>query len=313
MDDLGIGIRESRNYWARETEETAADGGGLWWSSERKREPSDGKGGPARIVGGVKDFEVLDLESERKVGDETVPDGALFGIKYKTVCINIPQYLSRLFRHVKEQGTAVIEDTVDSSGGLEGAVKDAKRIAMEYNPSMKEEDIFAVINCTGLGARHFVGSEEAAKLYPIRGQTILVKGEATKARSFVGFGDGAGEEELVYVIPRPGSGTTILGGCKQKDNWNGDVDEGLNGRIVDRVMRWGLAQELRTGRGREFEVLSFQVGLRPGREGGPRVEVQEGGKVDGAWVVHSYGHSGGGYQCSYGCAEEVADVIAGLE
>jgi D-amino-acid oxidase len=42
----------------------------------------------------------------------------------------------------------------------------------------------------------------------------------------------------------------------------------------------------------EFEVLSVQCGLRPAREGGPRVE---GEIVDGRWkVVHSYGHAGAG-------------------
>lgn len=53
----------------------------------------------------------------------------------------------------------------------------------------------------------------------------------------------------------------------------------------------GLAPELLGANG-EFEVLSSQVGLRPSRKGGPRVEVQvlEGGEV----IVHSYGHSGAG-------------------
>jgi D-amino-acid oxidase len=264
---------------------------------------------------GVKEFEVLDLKAERGIAweggeEERVPDGAIFGVKYKTVCINIPQYLSNLFRTLKEGGTAVIKADVDTSHGLEGAVRDSKRILMSHTSSIIEEDIFAVIDRTGLGARHLVGHLEAAKLHPIRGQPILVKSEASKARSFVEFGS---EDELVYVIPRPGSGTTILGGCKQVGNWSEDVDEELYKRILERVKRWGLAEELRMGRGREFEVLSWQVGLRPGREGGPRVEVESGGRVDGTWVVHSYGHSGGGYQCSLACAQEVAGIVAWLE
>lgn len=52
-----------------------------------------------------------------------------------------------------------------------------------------------------------------------------------------------------------------------------------------------LAPEL-VGENGEFEVLSSQVGLRPSRKGGPRVEVEilKAGEV----VVHSYGHSGAG-------------------
>ncbi len=52
-----------------------------------------------------------------------------------------------------------------------------------------------------------------------------------------------------------------------------------------------LAPELLSKDG-GFEVLSVQCGLRPAREGGPRVE---GEIVDGRWkVVHSYGHAGAG-------------------
>lgn len=52
-----------------------------------------------------------------------------------------------------------------------------------------------------------------------------------------------------------------------------------------------LAPDLVGGNG-EMEVVSEQVGFRPSREGGPRVEVEA---VEGRVVVHSYGHSGAGY------------------
>jgi len=75
-------------------------------------------------------------------------------------------------------------------------------------------------------------------------------------------------------IPRPGSGTTILGGCKQKGNWDAEVDEELDQRILERIKRFGLAEELRGKDGKgDFDVISSQVGLRPGRKGGPRVEI----------------------------------------
>ena len=52
-----------------------------------------------------------------------------------------------------------------------------------------------------------------------------------------------------------------------------------------------LVPELLDSNG-EFEVLSSQVGLRPGREGGPRVELEilRNKEV----VIHSYGHAGAG-------------------
>jgi D-amino-acid oxidase len=292
--NLGLGFKDNRTYWGKEGPETEGhDGRGLWW----------------RDV--VKDFEVLDLEKE-----EFVPEGAVMGAKYRTICLSVPQHLGYLMEKVREAGTNIIRAKVDVSHGLKGVVEDARRLAMESNKAVKEDNILALINCTGLAARHFVGAEEAAKLYPIRGQTILVKGEATMDRTYDDFPASSIEiekEELTYVIPRPGSGTTIFGGCKQAGNWDSKVDEELNGRMLERIKRWKLAEELRsTENGGEFEIVSSQAGLRPGRKGGPRVEIEGEKKVEGVWVVHSYGHAGAGYQSSAGCSEKVAEVVNGL-
>jgi len=49
----------------------------------------------------------------------------------------------------------------------------------------------------GLNAKRFLPDQEAEKLFPIRGQTILVKGEAAIARTFTDFEEG---DELVSLI-----------------------------------------------------------------------------------------------------------------
>ena len=67
-----------------------------------------------------------------------------------------------------------------------------------------------------------------------------------------------------------------------------EVDEETTREILGRAKE--LAPELVSEDG-GFEVLSEQVGFRPSREGGPRVEVEE---VEGKVVVHAYGHSGAG-------------------
>ena len=64
------------------------------------------------------------------------------------------------------------------------------------------------VNATGLSAKWVCGDES---MYPIKGQTVLVKGEARGARTWV--------DADLYVIPRPGSGTTILGGTREVGNW----------------------------------------------------------------------------------------------
>jgi glycine/D-amino acid oxidase-like deaminating enzyme len=74
----------------------------------------------------------------------------------------------------------------------------------------------AVVNATGLHARHFGGIEDH-KVFPIRGQTILVRNECAKMYS-MGADDRVPQGESTYIIPRACGGGTILGGCRQVDN-----------------------------------------------------------------------------------------------
>lgn len=55
-----------------------------------------------------------------------------------------------------------------------------------------------------------------------------------------------------------------------------------------------------------LDIIRHGVGLRPVREGGPRVEME---KIDGISVVHNYGHGGHGYQASFGCAEAAVKLV----
>lgn len=138
-------------------------------------------------------------------------------------------------------------------------------------------------------------------MYPTRGQTILVRGEAERASTIEGI------EAIRYVIPRKGSGTSILGGTKEVGNWDAEADERTTEEILEGCKV--LAPELlRDG---EFEVVKAQVGLRPSREGGARVEREIVEGEGGRWrVVHNYGHSGAGYQNSVGCARKVVELVS---
>lgn len=63
------------------------------------------------------------------------------------------------------------------------------------------------VNACGLGAKELVPDDG---MVPVRGQTVLVRGEAKHAKTM---------NENRYAIPRPGSGTTILGGTREVGNW----------------------------------------------------------------------------------------------
>ena len=60
-----------------------------------------------------------------------------------------------------------------------------------------------------------------------------------------------------------------------------------------------------------LDVIRHEVGFRPHREGGPRIEkeVMDDAHLGALKVVHSYGASGFGYQSSYGMANTVVTLV----
>ncbi|KAI7240950.1 hypothetical protein KC330_g945 [Hortaea werneckii] len=194
----------------------------------------------------------------------------------------------------KSLGVKVIKARMGTDAGLANVLKSAAAIASEDSQRHKSPpDCF--VNASGMGAKKLCGDEA---MYPIRGQTVLVKGEARRIRTQLGEGYNA------YCIPRPGSGTTILGGTKEANDWSEDVDPATTDKILRQCSF--IVPELLTGTDGGFEVISVQCGLRPGRRGGARVEIE---KVVGLNVVHAYGHAGAGYQNSVGSARLVVKLV----
>lgn len=156
-----------------------------------------------------------------------------------------------------------------------------------------------------------------------------------------------------YIIPRPG-GEVICGGtylvrfiffvgsyrercianvsrARQVGNYDLSVDPPTINRILQHCLR--LDPSISTdGTLEGIEILRHNVGLRPARRGGPRVEVErvafplERGKSKLALgtahassskqrrevpVVHAYGFSSAGYQQGWGAGLEVAELVQG--
>lgn len=132
-----------------------------------------------------------------------------------------------------------------------------------------------MINATGLGARSLLGVEDP-KVFPARGQTVLVK--APQVRQCMSAKDSSRMPSTglqTYIIPRPGpDGHVILGGTFLKDNYSTLPDMAQAERILKETYK--LCPALGGGKGwKEIEVVSHNVGLRPAREGGARVELEE--------------------------------------
>ena len=229
--------------------------------------------------------------------------------------INTPVYLQYLFDTAVKLGATTVRETLPKSSTLEGVLRHATEIIQFHNlrssspdvPSPPRPKIDAFVNATGLGARSLLPDQT---VYPIRGQTVTVKGEAkcittieSKPTSSARRSLEPSEPNIIYALPRPHSGTTILGGTKQAGNWNTTPDSKTTKRILENAKRW--APELLNAKG-EFDVVSVQVGLRPGRTGGARVELET---LGGFVVCHSYGNAGAGYQNSVGSAQKVVKLL----
>ena len=225
---------------------------------------------------------------------DKLPPGVVGGFYHKSVCINVPVYLGWLL------GSCVKNGVVIKRGTLEH-ICDAAGLHSSGGPA----DV--VINCTGLGSRKLGGIEDG-KMYPIRGQIVVVRNETNGVSRSAINGSDESPDEVMYAMGRAVGGGTVLGGCRQVGRWDSTPDEALAKRIMQRCVE--LCPDL-VGEGQGIEGLSVvrhSVGLRPQREGDIRIEREvvpdcrdgHGQEGAGVVVVHNYGHGGYGYQSSYG-------------
>ncbi|MFE9690202.1 FAD-dependent oxidoreductase [Micromonospora sp. NPDC005806] len=208
-----------------------------------------------------------------RVAGERLPTGYLDGYELSVPVVDMAMHLPWLLGQLETAGVAVRTRYV-------GDLADAF------------EDVDAVVNCTGLGSRELIND---ATLMPVRGQVIVV----------AQFGltewllDQTDPEQLVYVVPR--SDTVLLGGTAEEGDEDLDVRPKTTAEILKRCIELVPALD-------KARILSHRVGLRPGR---PTVRL-ETEFIDRGPVVHCYGHGGAGVTLSYGCAEDVAELVSGL-
>lgn len=143
-----------------------------------------------------------------------------------------------------------------------------------------------VVNCAGLGGR-LLGSDPT--VVPASGQVVYVEQFGLDRWSL----DTTTPEGPTYVIPR--SRDVVVGGTDAEGDWSRTPSPEVAASILERGAR--LVPALATAR-----VLRHKVGLRPVR---PEVRLERDGRV-----IHCYGHGGAGVTLSWGCAEEVAALVA---
>ncbi|KAJ2706142.1 hypothetical protein FB645_001899 [Coemansia sp. IMI 203386] len=244
------------------------------------------RGTKPRFLGYVKGVQKI----ERRLW----PQNAVFGYSYDSVIVNVPLYMSWLAAEFKSLGGTV------RKGELEH-ISDALRY-------VEGGRCVAIVNCAAMGS-YSLGGVGDTSVYPIRGQTLLVRAPHVDLTVTV---PGSSEDRATYVIPR-GDGTVILGGVFEKGSADARQDIQTTDEILHNCL--GVCPQLLSHHpaGRSFDnpvskadveelrkkIIAINVGFRPSRKGGPRLEVQRMGEIA---VIHNYGQSSYGYQTSWGYA-----------
>ena len=166
------------------------------------------------------------------------------------------------------------------------------RVVKKRLKSLQEIDgqYDVIVNCTGLGSRELVNDNQ---LYPVRGQTIIVKAPWVK-HAFSYIEDNKG----IDVLPR--ADNVLLGATEDIGDWSEHVDPLISKGIMERCCKYfpGLSTA---------PVVREVVGLRPGRKT-VRLEVDDT-ITKHSTVIHNYGHGGQGVTLFRGCALDAVNLV----
>lgn len=210
----------------------------------------------------------------RAATPDELPPGYRFGLRFAVPLVEMPRYLPWLLEQVRARGGELRRRRIGSLLELVG------------------DGVDAVVNCSGLAARDLVGD---TSVRPVRGQIVRV----TNPGLTLSVRDEHHPGGRAYVHPR--SDDCILGGTLEENSWDTRVDLPAAEAILRRCRE--IAPALAGS-----SVLEHLVGLRPGR---PTVRLEETAPLAaGVRVVHNYGHGGAGITVGWGCAREVAELLA---
>jgi D-amino-acid oxidase len=209
----------------------------------------------------------------KKLPAEELPDGYRFGFSTEVPLIETPIYMYYLVNRFVNTGGEIIK--------LKNDIKSIN----EY----LDVNIF-LINCTGLGSYSLFDDQN---MYPIRGQLVRTTNPGIKNI----YSDQDAHLALSYIVPRKSD--CILGGTADDHNWDTAVSKDISDQIMLKCKK--IVPELK-----DTIVLDNIVGLRPGRDK-VRLEYE---KLNFKYkIVHNYGHGGAGFTLSWGCAEEVSELV----
>jgi D-amino-acid oxidase len=151
-----------------------------------------------------------------------------------------------------------------------------------------------VVDATGVAARALASD---ARVRPVRTQVAVLTNPGLDAWWW---------DLTAPFSVLPHADTVVVEGPGEEDDWNPTPDPEAGRRLAERAAE--LVPLLR-----EARVLGVRVGLRPARPA-VRVEAEHRPSDEDAdrTVVHCYGHGSRGFTLSWGCADEVVRLVAGV-
>ncbi|KAI1266351.1 DAO-domain-containing protein [Xylariaceae sp. FL1019] len=171
---------------------------------------------------------------------------------------------------------------------------------------LKRFDADVIVNCTGLQSYTLAGDQS---VYPIRGALIRVINDGkdfpkVTAALTITADAAHSTNEIVFLVPR-NDNTLLIGGITEPHKY--DLDLTLESPIIRR-MRERCDKFLPGLKDARLDPdYPLSQGLRPFR--GTNVRVERELRRTGSKVVHSYGHGGAGWSLSFGCAQDVLELI----
>ncbi|SPO21723.1 uncharacterized protein UTRI_01207_B [Ustilago trichophora] len=275
---------------------------------------------------------VLDWYPDFKpIPSSSLSQGIGWGCTFSTLDINVPVYHRWLLhRFLSLSGRLVISEAASLRSAIHLASSPSSGANVichdTRNWASVGSKVDVLVASPGLGARFIDGINDQA-VHPQRGQVVLINAPwlsaSTVSPSYAhkprydlpGYSvvrPQGGRE--VYMIPR-GDGTVVCGGTRIVGDWDDKPRPETTRRILERCLALvpQLANPQKTSglvkaKVEDVEVLSVNVGLRPARTGGIRLERAKD-DVDGVKVIYSYGYGGAGYQASWGAALDAKKLV----
>ncbi|XP_076036286.1 D-amino acid oxidase 1 [Oratosquilla oratoria] len=202
---------------------------------------------------------------------EIYPGDWKYGSFYKTILIENRRYLPYLTEKFKSRGGVIEQHCLESLDEL-------------------GKDFDVICNCSGFGARELCND---ITVLPMRGQVFKVNAPWVKNFLYVDYD--------TYILP--GFSSITLGGCRQYDSWNAEVNKYDSAAIWERCTSILPSLE-------KAEIVKEWVGWRPYRYC-VRIEKENFPTKNGNTlkVVHNYGHGGYGVLSAPGTAKYAVNLI----